>query len=183
MNTTMTFESIYKKYNGSTLRYFKSRIKDDMIAEELASDVMIKVHKSLNKFDEGLSQMGTWITNIAKNTLIDHFRKKTQHFISLDFEHEQDRDDVSGQDRMFYLKDSQDNPEENMITKELEKHLYSKYEKLNESEKIVAALHYFDGLSYEEVAEELNMPLGTIKAKLHRARTTMMTAFPQEIRN
>ena len=80
------------------------------------------------------------------------------------------------------LNDSEMNPMETMIHKEFANKMYGKFESLSESEKIVASLHFFDGLSYDEVCDQLNMPLGTVKAKLHRARKTMMEALPVEFK-
>jgi RNA polymerase sigma-70 factor (ECF subfamily) len=91
-------------------------------------------------------------------------------------------DEEAQVDHLYALKESDSNPEEQLIEAETRKRMYSKFESLSESEKIVASLHFFDGLSYDEVSEQLNMPLGTVKAKLHRARQTMMDAVPVEFR-
>jgi len=181
--TTMTFESIYKKYNKQVLNYLKKRIKDEMTAEELAADVMIKVHKSLHTYKEDLSQFSTWLMNIAKNCMIDHYRKKTLSTVPLDtLQWEWANGEEESNDRTMVFKDDTENPEELLISKEVRRTMYEKFETLNEQEKTVAALHFFDGLSYDEVAQQLRMPLGTVKAKLHNARVRLMEAFPREMR-
>lgn len=175
----MKFEAIYKQFNKKVFNFIKSRVKDEMVAEELASDVMIKVHKKIDLFDETKSTLSTWIINISKNTIIDYFRKKNLLTISLDnFLITQIGDEDSQLDHMNILKDTELNPLEQLIQGETSRKMYNKFETLSEGEKIVASLHFFDGLSYDEVAEQLNMPLGTVKAKLHRARKTMMEAIP-----
>jgi RNA polymerase sigma factor (sigma-70 family) len=180
----MTFDAIYSKYNKTVLSYLKNRIKDEMVAEELASDVMIKVHKSLSTYDETLSQLNTWIMNIAKNCMIDHFRKRTLPVVSLESIYTEwaNGDEDAQVDRLSPLKDTSNNPEEILIENEVSVELMKKFKSLTEPEKTVAQLHFFDGLSYDEVAEQLSMPLGTVKAKLHNARTKMMVAFPAELR-
>jgi len=183
--TTMTFEAIYKKYNRQVLNFLKKRMKEEMVAEELAADVMIRVHKNLHLYNEEMSQMNTWIMNIAKNIMIDFLRKRTLSVVSLQTlwgEQAQNNDDESAMDRFRPLSDSYNNPEDEMISKEVSATMYKKYEKLSQIEQTVAALHFFDGLSYDEVAEQLNMPLGTVKAKLHYARIALMEAFPTEMR-
>lgn len=179
-----SFDAIYKKYNRMVFNFLKIRVKDEMVAEELASDVMIKVHKSLHLYDEKIAQFNTWIINIAKNCMIDHFRKRTLSTVSLEGVY---IDWVNGEetpqtDRLIQLNDSAVNPEEKLIQQETMRRMYNKFETLNEQEKTVAALHYFDGLSYEEVSTQLRMPLGTVKARLHRARVKLMEAFPIEMR-
>lgn len=181
---TMGFEQIYKKYNRQVFNFLKKRIKDEMVAEELASDVMMKIHKSLHLYDEKLSQLSTWIMNIAKNCMIDHLRKRTLSTISLEGVYIEwvNGEETPQTDRLIQLNDSASNPEEKMIQKEVMRSMYNKFETLSKVEQLVASLHYFDGLSYDEVAEQLNMPLGTVKAKLHNARTSLMKAFPVEMR-
>lgn len=180
----MTFEAIYKKYNRTVYNFLRVRIKDDMTAEELASDVMIKVHKSLHLYDEKIAQLNTWILNIAKNCMIDYLRKRKLSTVSLESVYIDwaNGEETPQTDRLIQLNDSAVNPEEKLVQQETMRRMYQKYETLNEQEKTVAALHYFDGLSYDEVAEQLRMPLGTVKARLHRARAKMMEAFPVEMR-
>lgn len=181
---TMTFESIYKQYNKVVLNYLKFKIKDSMVVEELASEVMIRVHKSLHTYNEDIAKLNTWILNIAKNLMIDHFRKKELNVVPLEnvFVDWANGEEEAQVDRLSVLKDRQMNPEESMIEDETRRKMFQLFDRLNESEKLVASLHYFDGLSHEEVANELRMPLGTVKAKLHTARTAMMQAVPAEMR-
>lgn len=184
MTTTMTFEAIYKKFNRTVFNFLRNRIKDEMVAEELAADVMIKVHKNLHLYNSELSQLNTWIMNIAKHCMIDFLRKRTLSVVSLETVYSEWAwsDDEQMLDRFSPLTDRSNNPEDAMISDEAQTALISKFEGLSESEKTVAALHFFDGLSYDEVAEQLSMPLGTVKSKLHHARTAMMQAFPAEMR-
>lgn len=175
----MTFEQIYKKFNNKVCNYIKFKVKDEMIAEELAADVMIKVYKKLEMFDETKSTLTTWIFNIAKNTVIDYFRKAKLNTVSLENvmgvhlgEDEPELDHIKA------LTDTESNPLDKMIETEISDKLYKKFDTLSESQKVVASLHFFDGLSYDEVAEQLSLPLGTVKAKLHFARKILMEALP-----
>lgn len=177
----MTFDAIYTKYNSTVYNYLKFKIKDQLIAEELAADVMVKVYKKLDTFNSELSTISTWIMNVAKHTMIDYFRKKTMNVISLD-QLGTNEDDDNQIDHLKSLTDTDFNPEERMIRDEVSRTMYDKFDTLTESEKTVASLHYFDGLSYGEVSEQLSMPLGTVKAKLCKARKTMMEAVPVEMR-
>ena len=144
----------------------------------------MKVSKGLDRFDETKSSLKTWILNIAKNALIDYYRKKKLNVVSFDevivsWAYGEEESDV---DQMIAIKESNLNPEEKMIEAEVSKRMYDKFETLSENEKLIASLHFFDGLSYDEVAESLNIPLGTVKAKLFTARKTMMEALPLEYR-
>jgi len=180
---TMTFENIYKQYNRKVYGFILSKIKDEMTAEELASDVMIKVHKSLHTYKEELSKFQTWLFNIAKNTVIDHIRKKTLSTVPLDQVYVEWQQGEHPQiDQLHALRDRESNPEEALIHKEVARTMYEKFETLPENQKLIASLHFFDGLSYDEISTELNLPLGTVKATLHHARTALMTTLPVEMR-
>lgn len=180
----MTFNEIYKKYYKVVFNYLRRSIKDELIVEELASDVMIRVHKSLHTYNEELSKLNTWILNISKNLMIDHFRKKQLNVIPLEnvFVEWMNGDEDSKLDRLVALRDTQMNPEEAMIEDEVKRKMFQQFETLNDTEKLIASLHYFDGLSYDEIVDQLNMPLGTVKAKVHTARVRMMEAVPAHMR-
>lgn len=180
----MTFEQIYKKYYRLVYSVIKKLVKNELDAEELTSEAMIRIHKSLPTYKEDMSKISTWLFHIAKNIAIDFLRKKRLQTVALeetyvDWTH---GDEDAQTDHLMILKCSESNPEETMIGDEVKDSMMNQFSSLSESEKAVATSYYFDGLSYEEVATELNMPLGTVKAKIHNARVTLMEAFPVEMR-
>lgn len=180
----MTFNEIYKKHYRTVFHVIKKIVKNEMDAEELASETMIRVHKNLATYKEELSKLSTWICNIATNAAIDFIRKKKLDTMSLDQinpNYGQERN-KHGVDHLMIMKSSENNPEERLIQNEVRRTMYERFESLNQTDQLIASLHYFDGLSYEEVATEMNMPLGTIKAKIHKARVALMDAFPMEMR-
>ena len=179
---TPTFEEIYKKHNRNVYFWIKKIVKNDMDAEELASETMLRVHKALKTYDGSVSKISTWVLSIATNASIDFLRKKKLNTTSFEELHRNASERDESIDHHLFRKDNQNSPEEVMIGDEVRKHLYSQLKSLNESDQTVAALHYFDGLSYEEVATELKMPLGTVKAKIHKARVALMESFPPEMR-
>jgi RNA polymerase sigma factor (sigma-70 family) len=183
MNLALTFDQIYTKHNRDVYRWIKKIVKNDMDAEELANETMLRVHKSLKSYDGSLAKISTWVLSIATNAAIDFLRKKRLNTVSLDeFGTHANNEDTRDMDQLMIMKDTQDNPEELMIVNEVRRTMYEQFSALNETDQVVASLHYFDGLSYEEVANEMKMPLGTVKAKIHKARVALMEAFPAEMR-
>lgn len=181
----MTFNEIYKTYNRRVKYLIKKYVKNDLDAEELASETMIRVHKALPTYREDLSKVSTWVFHIAKNTAIDFIRKKKLNTIALDavyVDWVHGGDDSAQTDHLIALKCDQMNPEEKMIKEEVWAEMNSNFKTLKECDQKIVNLHYFEGLSYEEVAIEMAMPLGTIKAKIHKARVKLMEAFPVEMR-
>jgi RNA polymerase sigma factor (sigma-70 family) len=184
MTNTMTFEQIYKKHQRIVFNVINKIVRNTLDAEELTSETMIRVHKSLPTYREDLAKLSTWIINIAKNAAIDHVRRKRVQTVALEdvYVDWANGDESAQTDHLIALKSTEGNPEEKMIEDEVRKVMNKNFDLLNPTDKAVATLHYFDGLSYDEVATELNMPLGTVKAKIHKARVQLMEAFPVEMR-
>jgi len=180
----MTFNEIYKKHYRIVFNVINKIVKNELDAEELVSETMIRVHKFLPTYREDISKLSTWIVNIAKNAAIDHIRKKKLKTIPLDVVHFnwENGEESSTPDNFIALKCDAVNPEEKMIENEIRSVMDTNFNQLNKIDQTIATLHYFDGLSYEEISVHMEMPLGTIKAKIHKARVRLMEAFPVEMR-
>ena len=105
---------------------------------------------------------------IAVNNAIDHIRKKRLKTLSID-------DDNDESTRLVFtnIRNTHPNPEEKYIRDQRATILRAILDELNPKYKALVELRYFDELSYEEIAEKLNMPLGTVKAQLFRARNLL----------
>ncbi len=135
-------------------------------AEDLMMESFSKAFRSLHKFKKDFT-FSTWLFRIATNNTIDHIRKRKLKTLSI----ENTYTDDDGQSVSIDVEDSgllnpQDEAikaQKEMIIQEFVNMLPAKYQKL-------VRLRYFHELSYEEIADELEAPLGTVKAQLHRAR-------------
>lgn len=179
------FNTIYKQYHQRVKRLIRRTIKDEMLCEELCNDAFIRVHKNLATFDESKACMMTWIGTIAKNLVVDHLRKKRPDisYINHLINDSNEGEDSGALDRLRYMKDEISNPEELLRQKELFTLMCNEFEKLQLPAKKIANLYFFEGLSYEEICKELSLPLGTVKAKLHFARKSMLGVVPADLRN
>ncbi|CAD5255894.1 MULTISPECIES: RNA polymerase sigma factor [unclassified Imperialibacter] len=137
-------------------------------AEDLTIEAFAKAFRNLHKFKKDYT-FSTWLFRIATNNAIDFIRKKKLDTYSLNTSFT----DESGDSVNIDVQDENLNPaEETIKTQKIEivqmfvNKLPAKYQKL-------VRLRYFDELSYEEIAVELEAPLGTVKAQLHRARELM----------
>jgi RNA polymerase sigma-70 factor (ECF subfamily) len=157
------FEHLFDRYSGALHRIYLARTGgngDD--TNDLIQEIFVKAYLKLAGYDRRYA-FGQWIYTIARNTFIDYVRKR--------------RDDLSiDNTRGEYIRQpvsQTPNPEERIIRAEqrglLEEHLgrmSPKYRKLIE-------LRFFKDLSYDEIAEQLELPLGTVKTRIHRARTQL----------
>ncbi len=137
--------------------------KDD--AEDLTIEAFGKAFKKLEQYTPTYA-FSTWLFKIASNNCIDFIRKKQQNVYSLD----QEFQDSPGSGLARTISGDGLNPEESMINEQKKKIMRELVKKLKPHYRILIELRYFKELSYEEIAKELNLPMGTVKAKLFRAR-------------
>jgi RNA polymerase sigma-70 factor (ECF subfamily) len=136
--------------------------KEDV--EDLTQEAFIKAFNSLEKFDKQFS-FATWLCKIATNNCIDYLRKKKLSTFSIDKEIESDEDNMQ-----FEIPDSNFIPDKNILDSERKKILQNAIQNLPEKYRQVIILRHQEEMDYEEIAEKLDLPLGTIKAHIFRAR-------------
>ena len=139
--------------------------KEDV--EDLTIATFSKAFDKLDSYDDSFT-FSTWIQTIASNTLIDFFRKIDQKTISIDQQKEnEDTDNID-------VVDNNLDPEKHLIRKQKNKHITVMVHRLKPHYRELIILRYLDEMSYAEISKKLNMPLGSVKAKLFRARDLLM---------
>lgn len=127
-------------------------------AEDRTQEVFLKLHGALPKYDFG-KNFTAWLLTLAKNHLIDEYRRtkweKTQ------------RDDF---DERVLAQPAHDGPETSLVEKETKALVWEGLNRLSAEMRMVIILKDLQGGSYEEVAEILSLPLGTVKSRVNRAR-------------
>lgn len=138
--------------------------KDD--AEDLTIEAFGRAFKRLEQYTPNFA-FSTWLFKIASNNAIDFLRnKKKSNSLSLDSKMENDE----GQEFSKNIKSPTLDPEENIIKKQKIDVLRDVVEKLKPRYKELVKMRYYEELSYEEIAVKLDLPVGTVKAQLFRAR-------------
>lgn len=136
--------------------------KDD--ADDLTIEAFGKAFRKLHQYTPNYA-FSTWLFKIASNNCIDFIRKKKKNTFSLN----RSIDDDGGEMEMDVKADVL-NPEENYIKDQKIQLMQDVVKKLKPRYRTLVELRYFKELSYEEIAEQLDLPLGTVKAQLFRAR-------------
>ncbi|MCB0841150.1 MAG: sigma-70 family RNA polymerase sigma factor [Bacteroidetes bacterium] len=168
------FETLLKKYRKSVYYMLLKMVKNADDAEDLTQEAFAKAFNSIEKFDSKYA-FSTWLFRIATNNCIDFIRKKRVQTVSIDQPVEGD----DGSNMKFDVRDEDLDPNEHMLKQQRKKYLNMAIKRLPEKYRILVELRYFQELSYEEVAQELEIPLGTVKAQLFRARELLN----QELKN
>ncbi len=160
------YNDFYKKNKRALYQFIFMRCNDKLAAEELVNDSFVKAYKALSTFDGNKASFKTWIYNIAINATIDFQRKKQISTTSMY------GNDDEGEVTVMEFTSYNDSPLDEMIVNERHAQIDRAMAKLN-PEQATMLSKLVDGYSYEEIAEELNMNIGTVKATIHRSRELM----------
>jgi RNA polymerase sigma factor (sigma-70 family) len=134
-------------------------------ADDLTLEAFGKAFKKLHQYTPDYA-FSTWLFKIASNNCIDFIRKKKKNTFSIDRTYENDE----GSEISQSIANDDLDPEEHFIKKQKVKLMREVVEKLKPRYRTLVELRYFKEYSYEEIASELQLPLGTVKAQLFRAR-------------
>jgi RNA polymerase sigma factor (sigma-70 family) len=134
-------------------------------AEDMTIEAFGKAFKRINQYTPEYA-FSTWLFKIASNNCIDFIRKKKIDLLSINRVY----DDEEGIEMSHNIPGHGQDPEEKFIEKQKIKLMRDVVEKLKPHYKELITMRYFEEYSYEEIAEKLNLPLGTVKAQLFRAR-------------
>jgi RNA polymerase sigma-70 factor, ECF subfamily len=162
------FRELVDQYKGLVFALIARSIANRARAEELAQDVFLKVHKGLPYF-RGDAKLSTWIYRIAINVLSQERPELAS--ASLDDRDEDDRPRLQpvADDRAFA----------DLVMKD---RLHKAIEQLPMPYQVLINGHYLKGMRYEDLAEALNMPMGTVKTHLHRAKRRLRHLLETEYR-
>ncbi len=168
-----SYARLMKKYYPliHNLVYRMISKKEDV--EDLTQEAFIKAFNSLQNFDRQFA-FSTWLFKIATNNAIDYLRKKKLFTFSIDKDFGSDDNDMK-----FEIPDSEHKPDTVIMDAQLRKVLDEAIELLPPKYKQVIVMRHKQELEYEEIAKELKIPLGTVKAHIFRGRE-MLNKFLKE---
>lgn len=166
MESEKAFRILFNKYHDPMFFHFKNFIKDEEEAKELIMDVFQKLKKNLEKFEDE-KKFSTWLFTITKNIFIDHMRKGGARTTSLTDMAVVDSDGIVE----YEITSLDETPEAKMIRNERNNKLNEIIDSLrNENIKIAIKMRYFENMSYEEIAKELDIPVSSVKSYLFRGK-------------
>jgi RNA polymerase sigma-70 factor (ECF subfamily) len=149
--------------------------KDD--AMDLTVETFGKAFENLDKYKPDFA-FSTWLFRIATNNCIDFIRKKRINVVSL-----HTLTDNDGEERQLEMRSNTLNPEETSIRKQENEKLKNIVDQLPLRYRTLIILRYFEEQSYEEIAQQLDLPLGTVKAQLFRARDLLSNVMNRKKNN
>lgn len=159
------YRELMKLYRDPLYFMLYEKVNDQELAKDLTIEALGKAFKKLHLYTPEYT-FSTWLFTVARNHCIDHLRKHKLPTTSID----RIMVDKDGKRTNFDLISHELNPEENMEKTQRIAILRQIVDQLKPKYRDLVKLRYFKELSYEEIAKTLNLPIGTVKAQLHRSR-------------
>ncbi len=171
------FKFLMKKYHDAIYNLIYKMVLDKADVEDLTQEAFIKAFNSIRSFNFEFA-FSTWLYKIATNNCIDYLRKKKIRTFSIDKPIETKDGEME-----YEIPDSTFIPDKEVIFDQKKTVLEQAVAHLPEKYQRVIIMRHQEEKSYEEIADELDMPLGTVKAHIFRAREILYKALKDKIRN
>lgn len=158
------YKNLLENYRGAIYNLLYKMVRNKEETEDLVQEAFMKAFKALPSFNEEYA-FSTWLYKIAVNNCIDHMRKKKLQTYSIN-KPVQSKDGEL--DREF--PDTSMSPDKSILSEERASIIETAIDELPENYKTAIILRHSEEKSYEEISKILNIPLGTVKARIFRAR-------------
>jgi RNA polymerase sigma factor (sigma-70 family) len=159
------YSHIINKYKNRLYATILRMTKNPQDAQDLVQDAFIKVYRNLDKYDASGS-FSSWLYRVSINHCMDEFRKKRYSTVQVEI------DETKVVNR--------EHPEVVFLKKEKSRQLERLISTLPEDERLIILLRYINEISYEEIGEMIDVPLSTVRNKLHRAKKKMRETVKRE---
>jgi RNA polymerase sigma-70 factor (ECF subfamily) len=160
----LAFAELVDLYKDKLFHMAYRMLSQKQEAEDVVQETFLRVYANLDRYDEN-QKFSTWIYRIATNLCIDRLRKRKASY-SLDAE----MPEGEGADWYSLLPSEQTTPETDLLLTETQEQIRKAIETLPEKYKAVVILRYLQDLSLQEISDVLQMPVTTIKTRVHRGR-------------
>ncbi|MEJ2076966.1 MAG: sigma-70 family RNA polymerase sigma factor [Acidobacteriota bacterium] len=156
------WDSFIRSYSGRLMNMAFRYTGSYSVAEELTQEVFLKVYQNLPAFRPQAGSLQNWVMRVGRNLIIDYYRA-----------HKREKN-VAGSEELEVLDFGADphtpNPFENLYLREKAQFLYRGLECLSPELKEAVVLRDIEGLAYQEIADLLQIPEGTVKSRINRGR-------------
>jgi RNA polymerase sigma factor (sigma-70 family) len=171
------YKRLMKKYHDAIYNFIGKMIRNREQVEDLTQEAFIKAFGSLHSFNDEYA-FSTWLYKIATNNCIDYIRKRKLQMFSIDKPIESKDSDYT-----FEISDDTYEADKEILSAQRSRILNDSIARLPEKYRKVITLRHVEEKSYEEIAAELKLPIGTVKAHIFRAREMLYKYLKNKIRN
>jgi RNA polymerase sigma-70 factor (ECF subfamily) len=169
------YRELIRRYERPVFSLIYRMVRDRETAEDLAQETFIKVLNAISTYRPEF-KFSSWVFKIANNTAIDHLRRRELDTLSLDGSpHATTPESVEA--TALQIGSDRGSPLDVLESKELGGEIEAAIRQLRPEYRSCILLRHVEGRPYEEIAEMLDLPLGTVKTYIHRARTELRLAL------
>jgi len=164
------YQLVIDNYKNLVAHIVFKMIQNQADREDICQDVFVKAYKNLKSF-KFESKLSTWIGRIAYNTSLNHLEKKKIPLID---------DMISDESGFEYIKIDAISPEDSADRRNISDILLKEIDKLPQHYKVIISLYHLDEMNYKEISDITNLPEGTVKSHLFRARKLLKTQLEKQ---
>ena len=169
------YRELIRRYERPLFSLLYRMVRDRELAEDLAQETFVKALNAIESYRPEF-KFSSWIFKIANNAAIDHLRRRELDTLSLEGSpHAETPEAVEA--TALQIGDRQESPLDTVEARELGGQIEQAIGQLRPEYRSCILLRHVEGRAYEEIAEILNLPLGTVKTYIHRARNELRQAL------
>jgi RNA polymerase sigma-70 factor (ECF subfamily) len=169
------FGLLVDRYQVRVNGFVRRMVRNQEDAEDIAQEVFVKAFRNIGRFD-GRASLSTWLFKIAANLCIDRSRRRERRPEPVSFSSRE------GEWGEFDVPDGRHEPHTLTVSHEMEAVIESAVRAMSEKLRSVLLLHDLEGLNYNEIAEAVGVPVGTVKSRLFLARSQLQAALTDYMR-
>jgi RNA polymerase sigma-70 factor, ECF subfamily len=170
------FSLIVQRYEPLIKGFLYKRLKDEERVQDLTQDTFLRVHRARDRYDSG-RKFSTWIYTIASNLLKNEYRNRSRRRETSFSDLRKENSPVAANRPLEFECDGAD-PETETYRSELKSAIHETIDRMDEHHRVPFVMREVEDRTYEEIAEAIGVPVGTVKSRLFRARTAFQTLFP-----
>jgi RNA polymerase sigma-70 factor (ECF subfamily) len=169
------FRELLTRYERPVFSLVFRMVRDRSLAEDLAQEAFIRAFNAIGSYNPSF-KFSNWILKIANNHTIDYLRKRKLDTISIHGSPHASSSEEEARTRLV-IEDRDERPDAYVENRELGSEIEAAIGTLRPEYRTVILLRHVEGYSYEEIADTLELPLGTVKTYIHRARNELKDAL------
>lgn len=174
-NNQEAFDIILKRYHDQIFFMILKMVRNRSDAEDITIEAFSKAFLKINQYSPDFA-FSTWLYRIASNNAVDFIRKRKLDTTSIDEQNE----DRAGIDHSQIMRTDDLNPEETVIKEQKAIEIRDLVDKIKPQYSTLIKERYFNELSYEEISQKLDIPIGTVKVQLHRAKNLLLRLIKEQ---
>jgi RNA polymerase sigma-70 factor (ECF subfamily) len=171
------FRVLMERYEPRIQGFLRKRLNDEERVEDLTQDTFLRIHRARESYDPS-RKFSTWIHTIANNLLKNEFRNRSRRRETVFSELRPESSSSGAPARPVEFESGGTDPEQDTYRSELREAIDTAIGRMDEHHRLPFVMREVEDLSYEEIAEVIGIPVGTVKSRLNRARNSFRSLLP-----